>query len=74
MKLRLAKMNGAIATGVVTNSYQGNDFGFPVLVVEGPQRGPVSRALARLAGYEVVEATEVERQALRGARYDLPGL
>ena len=74
MKLQLAKMNGAIATGVVTNNYRGEDFGFPVLVVDGLHRGLVSRALARLAGYEVVEATQEERQALREARYDLRGL
>jgi len=44
----------------------------PILVLEGPDGGPIEPAEAYTYGYEVVEATSEELHQLRDAGYYIP--
>jgi hypothetical protein len=44
----------------------------PILVLEGPDGGPIEPAEAYTYGYEVVEATPEELDQLRDAGYYIP--
>jgi len=44
----------------------------PILVLEGPDGGPIEPAEAYMYGYEVVQATPEELDQLRDAGYYIP--
>jgi hypothetical protein len=46
--------------------------GSPVLVIDGPDGGPLEPAEAYIYGYEIVEATYEELEQLRKGRYAIP--
>jgi len=58
----------------VTNRHPRCCFGRAVLLIPGPEGGAVGPSEAEFAGYEVVEATEEEKQRLAEAGYRLKGI
>ena len=48
--------------------------GLPVLVIHGPEGGPIEPAEAYIYGYEVLEATDEEIEMLREGGYAIPYL
>jgi hypothetical protein len=59
-------------TGHVTTEPSVSPDGSPVLVIDGPDGGPVGPAEAHGYGYEIVEATDDELEMLRQGGYYLP--
>jgi hypothetical protein len=59
---------------MVTSHHPHSCFGQPVLVLMNGEGSAVGPLEAEFAGFEVVEATEQERQSLASAGYHLKGI
>ncbi len=59
-------------TGHVTTNSAVSPDGSPMLVIDGPNGGPVEPAEAYVYGYEILEATGDELEMLRKAGYAIP--
>ncbi len=59
-------------TGHITTDSSVSPDGSPVLVIDGPEGGPVGPVEAYGFGYEIVEATDDELEKLREAGYAIP--
>jgi hypothetical protein len=59
-------------TGHVTTEPSVSPDGPPVLVIDGPDGGPLGPAEAHGYGYEIVEATDDELEMLRQGGYYIP--
>jgi hypothetical protein len=46
--------------------------GTPIMVLDGPEGGPVGPAEAYMYGYEILEATDEELEKLREGGYGMP--
>jgi hypothetical protein len=58
----------------LTNHHPRACFGQVVLIIPGPEGGAIGPCEARFADYEILEATEEEKQRLAEAGYRLKGL
>jgi hypothetical protein len=76
MKLRSKApiLRGWRGTGNITKAPPLPENGHPVLVIKGPQGGPIEPAEAYIYGYEVLEATDEELEMLREGGYAIPYL
>ena len=70
LKAHSPMLNGWQGQGKITTEHSASSYGRPVLLVEGE---PEDTFEAILADYEVVKATEWERELLRRAGYRLRG-
>ena len=59
-------------TGHITDDPAVTGGGLPVLVIDGPQGGPVGPVQAHGYGYEIIEATDEELDLLRKGGYGIP--
>lgn len=66
MKVRV--LDGTEHDAVITTNHTASLFGLPILLVDDEPVGP---AEVTQAGYEVVDATEDEREALKAGGYEL---
>jgi len=74
MKLRsiAPKLRDWKGTGRMTTDPSVSPNGTPMLVIDGPDGGPVEPAEAYIYGYEVLEARKDELDMLREGGYAIP--
>ena len=76
MKLRSKApiLRGWRGTGYLTKDPPLSQDGVPMMVINGPEGGPIEPAEAYIYGYEVLEATDEEIEMLREGGHAIPYL